>query len=92
MDFATASAIAHQYVSELEDEICVPLKLVELATIERSFGWVFFYAADPGRTKDELAGNGPIIIDRKSGTLLECGSAQHPDVYIEEYERLQRNK
>ena len=63
----------------------------ETITIERPFGWVFFYDSklflDTGDDDYALIGNSPIIVDRSDGSLHTTGSGQPIQSYIEEYER-----
>lgn len=67
------------------------LILLETATIEKEWGWVFFYTSRLWHeTKDHrhaLAGNAPFIVERKSGRLLTTGTAHRLDHYIDRYER-----
>jgi Immunity protein 35 len=60
------------------------------ATLEKSFGWVFFYQSrayieskDPS---ERLAGNAPLIVNRFTGTVIETGTAEPVDAYIARYE------
>lgn len=60
-------------------------------TIERDFGWVFFYESreylDTGQFGFRMLGNAPIIIDRRDGSLHVTGTAQPVEHYIAAYER-----
>jgi hypothetical protein len=60
-------------------------------TIEREFGWVFFYQSqehlDTGDLGTVLAGNAPLIVDRRDGSIHPTGTAYPVDRYIAEYER-----
>lgn len=54
------------------------------ATIEYDFGWVFFYnSTSPER--HPIAGNAPFIVERTSGAIVETGTANSLDYYIENY-------
>jgi immunity protein 35 of polymorphic toxin system len=70
-----------------------PTDLVVLddCTIEREWGWVFFYTSDrflkTGDFSYGLAGNAPYIVNRDTGELLTTGTANPIDYYIAEYER-----
>lgn len=59
-------------------------------TIEREWGWVFFYQSrrcvDSGEHRFSLMGNGPIIVNRHDGTVHQTGSARPAGHYIDEYE------
>jgi hypothetical protein len=54
-----------------------PWIVLEADTIERPFGWVFFYNTkrfiETGVFKYRLAGNGPVIVDRESGAVRFYG-------------------
>jgi hypothetical protein len=58
-------------------------------TLERDFGWVFFYESqeylDTGEFGRTLAGNSPIIVDRRDGSVHKTGTARSIDYYLEEY-------
>ncbi len=70
-----------------EDEIVV----VDDATMEKSWGWVFFYTSkkwqETRETKYALAGNAPLIVERDGGKIVSTGTAKPIDSYIANYER-----
>lgn len=70
-----------------EDEII----LLEDQTIEKSWGWVFFYTSKKWHeTRDicyAIAGNAPILVERNTGRLIATGTAMATERYIENYER-----
>jgi hypothetical protein len=70
-----------------EDEIII----VDNATIEKSWGWVFFYTSkkwlETHETKYALAGNSPLIVERDSGKIVSTGTAKSTESYIANYER-----
>ena len=59
-------------------------------TIERPFGWVFFWGSDRyAKTGDfsyAVGGNGPYIVDRRTGAVVGTGTALPTEVYIQRYE------
>ncbi len=61
-------------------------------TIERDFGWVFFYDSSEylatGESRWKLFGNAPIIIDRDTGGATPTGTAFPVDAYVAAYETL----
>ena len=65
-------------------------EILESATLEKEWGWVFFYdSVDHIRTgddKDAIAGNAPFIVNRNSGELVVTGTAWPIEKYIEDYE------
>jgi len=60
------------------------------STIERSFGWVFFYDSrrhlETGDFRHEIAGNGPLMVNRYDGTISVTGTTLPIERYIAEYE------
>lgn len=84
---AQADAIAAQYVAALTQNCELggfTLNLVDNATEEYEIGWLFFcYSSDPGRVP--IAGNSPLIVERKSGNVLETGTAYAIQHYIDNY-------
>jgi len=59
-------------------------------TREEDFGWVFFWAAKKyldGDRQYALGGNGPIIVDRRTGELHQTGTARPVEHYIAVYRR-----
>ena len=60
-------------------------------TIERPFGWVFFYNSrkfiETGLERYLILGPGPVIVDRNSGAIKFFGSETSDEEAIEEYER-----
>ena len=61
-------------------------------TIERPWGWVFFYEhrlAAAG-LRYALGGNAPYFVNRVDGSIWESGTARPIDHYIDEYEQILR--
>ena len=67
-----------------------PLVVVETNTIERPFGWVFFYNSqkyiETGVLRLRLAGNGPIIVNKISHAVEFFGTNKPVQTLIEDYE------
>ncbi len=67
------------------------LGLVEEATIEGDFGWVFFWTTraylETEDDRDALVGNAPILISRRDGSLHETGTAYPIEFFIENFKR-----
>ena len=66
------------------------LVIVDDHTIERSWGWVFFYTSRgwlDGNERYALGGNAPLIVDRTDGSLHVTGTAEPIEHYIRNYEK-----
>jgi hypothetical protein len=67
------------------------LVVVDESTIERPWGWVFFYTSKLWRETQEfryaIAGNAPLLIERSTGKVHELGTALSVENYIAAYER-----
>jgi hypothetical protein len=70
-----------------EDELVV----FEEATIEKTWGWVFFYGSRMWRETHEIkyaiAGNAPVLVEKDTGKLIPTGTARRTEHYIERYEQ-----
>jgi hypothetical protein len=82
-----AERLARDHVARIEASIDIPLVLFDEFTEERTFGWVFFHGVDEKQTKERIAGNGPLIVDKHKGMTIPCGGNRPPRDFIESYER-----
>ena len=68
-----------------------PRIVVDSATIERPFSWVFFYNTkrylETGDYRYQLAGNGPVMVNKHDGSIEFWVAWKPVDTLIEEYER-----
>jgi hypothetical protein len=68
-----------------------PFVVVEKSTIEKPFGWVFFYNSkrfvETGESRYRLAGNGPVIVNKHNGSVEFFGSAKPLQEIVTEYEQ-----
>ena len=80
-----AKAIAASHIAALTDDD-LPCEILDSETLERSYGWVFFYQSRRYlETKDPselLAGNAPLIVDRLTGKITETGTAHPTEYYL----------
>ena len=64
--------------------------VLESKTIERAWGWVFFYQSkeylNSGKFEHMLAGNAPLLVNRNTGNITHTGTAHNIEHYIKEYE------
>ena len=87
-----AREIANEYLLKLElEDGGESLQLVEKETLEKPFGWVFFYNSkdylETGEFKFRLAGNAPFIVDKNNGDVHVTGTAKPIEGYISDFER-----
>ncbi|QSI30217.1 hypothetical protein GNX71_11730 [Variovorax sp. RKNM96] len=65
--------------------------LLDEQTLEKPWGWVFFYTSKKWHeTRDgryAVAGNAPILVEKRTGQLIATGTAMPTEHYIENYER-----
>ena len=68
-----------------------PFVVVEKSTIEKPFGWVFFYNSkkfiETGEFCYRLAGNGPVIVNKEDGSVQFFGANRPPLELVAEYEQ-----
>lgn len=91
IDRNVAMELANARLALYEEQGSPELVLLADRTRETEFGWLFFYQAKKylasGDPNDSVAGNSPLLVDRRSGTLHETGTAREIDWYIENYRR-----
>jgi hypothetical protein len=66
------------------------------STIEKPFGWIFFYQSkkflETGIFKHRLAGNGPVFVNKMTGAIDFFGSLPPFDVILTDYEKKLRER
>jgi hypothetical protein len=81
-----ARQLAQEYISRSGLE----LALLDQHTIERDFGWVFFYNSkryiETGDFRDALAGNAPIVVMKTDGSIHVTGTAHPIAHYLKRFE------
>src|SRR5262245_34957990 len=92
IDRATAQRIAEATIASMSYDVAGDrLVLVEEATIEKSYGWVFFYDSrkylEAGDTSVQLAGNAPLLVHRHDGSIDLLGTARPIEEYLAAYEK-----
>jgi hypothetical protein len=67
-----------------------PIAISQAKTIERPFGWIFFYNTrkylETGNVIDGLAGNWPFLVNKYNGSVVVMRSDQSVNDFIGEYE------
>jgi hypothetical protein len=81
-----AKQLAQSLLGSEISEIGCDVAIIDSATLERPFGWVFFYQSkdylQTGHHLDQLAGNAPLIVNRHTGKFIHTGTAQPVEAYI----------
>jgi hypothetical protein len=88
LDLERATRIAEEYLERLNANGEFEVILHRRLTMEREFGWVFFWG--PSDPLILVAGNAPLIVDRKDGLIHVTGTAYPTEQYIESYARVGR--
>lgn len=82
-----------RYLDARERESGIRLALQEKCTIERRFGWVFFYQSkrylESGDIRDALAGNAPIVVTKSDGRVHVTGTSSPLEQYLQKFETYQ---
>lgn len=85
------AAAAKSYIGSIKVHGGNDLVLLEDKTIERPFGWVFFYDSkkylETGDYRDIVLGNAPIIVDRRDGSVYATVAGRPLDYHVAEYEK-----
>jgi hypothetical protein len=86
-----ANQVALSYLTKLEQEFGEPLGLANSETLDKSFGWVFFYNSkaylETGDFGSMLGGNAPFIVNKSNGEVVITGTAKPVEDYIADYEQ-----
>jgi len=90
IDLETAKKLVTTEINKAYRGELAPLVIIDEQTIEKEYGWVFFYQTQKfAETRDfhySLAGNGPLIVEKANGALHKFGTAQNPEETIREFE------
>jgi Immunity protein 35 len=85
-----AQQIARAHVKAMGQTAGIELVMFDQHTIEREFGWVFFYDSkrhiETGNISDAIAGNAPLIVT-KDGHVHSTGTAHPVEHYLREFEQ-----
>ena len=96
VNLETAREIAARHVNATYNVEGDDLVILDEETIEKDYGWVFFYTSrrylETGEFRYMLAGNAPIIVEKEDGSLHELGTALPFQEYVREYEQLRRKR
>ncbi len=93
IDKETAKKMATEFInsSSTDEEINNDLIIVDKATIEKPYGWIFSYDSrkflDTGDFTYSILGNGPIVVDKETMEVRELGGGPYVERFISEYEK-----
>jgi len=83
---------ALRYLRSQEATVGFELVLLDDFTLERAFGWVFFYDSkrhvETRDFRDAIAGNAPIVVTKINGQVHETGTAFPIEYYLRKFESL----
>jgi hypothetical protein len=89
MTKSEAEEIVERYLNSEERGGTPDLVLLKDVTIEREFGWIFFYQSkrflETGNISDILAGNAPLVVTKSDGRLHVTGTAHPIEHYLERF-------
>lgn len=77
--------IAERYVKKIAEKINVELIIPKDIIIDKSYGRIYFYGAKDYK-KHRLAGNGPFLVRKDTGFVIQFGTADSVEYYIKGYE------
>lgn len=85
-----ALQVVNDKLKQMSATIGHQLVIVEEKTRETSFGWVIFYDSQKFiETNDmqfAIAGNGSVMVDKNSGSVVFHGAGKPASILIAEYE------
>jgi hypothetical protein len=86
-----ARVLAEGYLKKLPASPPIELVILDQHTIETDFGWVFFWNSkkyiETGNFQYCIPGNGPIIVDRRDGSVHGTPSACPIEESVERYRK-----
>jgi Immunity protein 35 len=102
MNEKSATPISKEHALDIARKKIATLKpgtelvILEEKTVEKDFGWVFFYTTkkylqshNPG---DLLPGNSPLVVERADGSTHFLSTSLPPNRAIDEYESVWRKR
>lgn len=82
--------IAENYISKINVESKINIIILDEYTIKKIYGNIYFYTSQKYfETKNDryaLVGNGPFLVENIDGKIIQFGSAESDEYYIQEYE------
>lgn len=75
--------IANKYVNQIGQEINI--ELIVFSETKKSYGNVYGYVAKDSK-KHRLAGNGPFLVKNDTGIVIQFGTSDDVEYYLNGYE------
>ncbi|GAM96812.1 hypothetical protein U91I_00433 [alpha proteobacterium U9-1i] len=86
MNEAQARKVASEFVELKSQEAGIELVLLDDETMERGFGWVFFFDSkrhtETQNFEDSVVGNAPFVVMRADGSVRVTGTAHPIEYYL----------
>lgn len=86
-----AQRLAEEHLARVAMRTSVDPAILVENTVKTDFGWVFFWTSkkylETQKFEDALAGNAPLIVDKRDGTVHETSTAYPIDEMIERYRK-----
>ena len=90
LDLRTAQKLVEKEINSSYTLDGDELVVLEEETIEKEYGWIFFYTSrrflETGNVNYMLAGNAPIVVDKRTGKLTWLGTAEPFENYLRPYD------
>ncbi|MDQ0783534.1 hypothetical protein [Chryseobacterium sp. W4I1] len=77
--------MAKKYIKLNEEEINIELIIVEQLTINKPYENIYSYGPKDS-TKYRLAGNGPFLVKNDTGLVIQFGTSDDVEYYLNGYE------
>ena len=91
IDKETARKLVSDRLQATNQRDGLDLIVIDDQTIEEDFGWIFFYSSkrylETHDIRYAVAGNAPMIVDRRDGSIHFTGTAEPTEKYIERYKK-----
>jgi len=78
-----------QYLTEQASDLQMDLEILTVNSLKADLGWVFFYSSkefvETRNPLEGMAGNAPLVYEKKSGELHVTGTSEPIESYIEKF-------
>jgi len=90
LTYVDARKIASEFINSSFQAIDDELVIIDEGTIEKDYGWYFVSNSrkymNSGDFRDQILGNGPVLVTKKAGGVVQFGTAFTIEQYISMYE------